>query len=128
VLKKRKFLIGGIILVAAISYLGVVGFQDAATYYYPVDELYAQGDTVRGQTVKAAGQVAPGSVEQIPATNTMKFTLTEAGADLPVVYRGAVPDAFKVGNDVVVEGKLDAEGVFQAETIMVKCASKYVPQ
>ena len=125
-LKKRKFLIGGIILFVAIGFLGVKAFE-GVTYYY-VGELLEQRDSVLGQTVQAAGQVAPGSVEQELASNTMKFTLTGAGNSLPVVYRGAVPDAFKAGNDVVVQGELGADGIFRAKTIMVKCPSKYVPR
>ena len=125
-LKKRKFLVGGIILFVAIGFLGVKAFDGVPQY--DVGELLEQGDSALGQRVQAAGQVAPGSVEQELASNTMKFTLTEAGNSLPVVYRGAVPDAFKAGNDVVVEGELGVDGVFQANTLMVRCASKYVPE
>ena len=128
-LKKRKFLIGGVILFAAITFLGVRGFQDAYTYSYDtVSEFMVQADTSPGQTVKVGGLVAPGLVEQDPSSNTMKFNLVDEGVILPVVYRGAVPDTFKVGNEVVVEGRIDADGVFQADTVMVKCASKYVPE
>lgn len=129
-LKKRKFLIGGIIIFAAIGFLGVMGFQGAATYYYTAGELLGQGDTVLGQTVKLAGQVVPGSVERAASGLVHRFDIVdvEAGKSLPVVYQGVMPDSFKVGNDVVVEGELGADGVFQAKTIMVKCPSKYVPQ
>lgn len=126
-MKRRKFLVAGVILFAAIGFLAVMAFRGATTYYYTVSELLGKGDTVWGQTVKAAGEVAPGSVSQEPG-NTMKFVITEGDSRLPVVYRGAVPDAFKVGNEVVVEGQIGSDGVFQAKTIMVKCASKYEPE
>ena len=47
---------------------------------------------------------------------------------LAVVYSGAVPDTFGVGKQPVVEGRFDAaSGVFQADSIIVKCASKAQP-
>jgi len=128
VLKRRRFLIGGLIVFLAIAYLGYMGFQSSATYYYSVSELLHQGNSIHGENVKVNGQVAAGSVEKEPGSLIMKFTITEAGENLPVVYKGVVPDAFRIGNDVVVEGYLDSEGIFQANTILVKCPSKYVPE
>jgi cytochrome c-type biogenesis protein CcmE len=60
----------------------------------------------------------------------LRFTLNDViGSDvsLPVVYRGAVPDTFKVGNGVIVEGTYTADGIFEATAILARCASKYLP-
>ncbi len=126
-LRERKFLIGGLIIVLAISFLGVVGFQRSATYYFTVSELLTQGKIVPNDNVRVNGQVVPGSVEQA-AGRLLKFTITEGGQSLPVVYQGAVPDTFKAGIDIVVEGHLNSTGVFQANAMLTKCPSKYVPQ
>ncbi len=115
-------------MVIAISYLGYMGFQSAATYYYTVSEVAEQGSSIYGERVRVNGLVAPGSLEQEPGSFTLKFTITEAEESLPVVYQGVVPDTFKVGNDVVVEGYLNQGGIFQATTILAKCPSKYVPE
>ncbi len=128
VVRKKKFLIGGLIVVLAISYLGYMGFESSATYYYTVSELIAQEATINGENVRVNGQVVPGSVENEPGGLTLKFTIVEQGESLPVVYHGVVPDTFKVGNDVVVEGHFNSDGVFLANTITTKCASKYVPE
>ncbi len=127
-LRKKKFLIGGIIVFIAISYLAYTGFQSAATYYYTVSEVAEQGSSIYGERVRVNGLVAPGSLEQEPGSFTLKFTITEGGESLPVVYQGVAPDTFKVGNEVVVEGSLNQEGIFRATTIMAKCPSKYVPE
>ncbi len=126
---KRKFLIGGIILFIAIGYLGYTGFVSSATYYYEVGELLGQSDLLLGQSVRVNGTVVPGSIEQETQGLALKFIIkdVELAATLPVVYHGAVPDTFKAGNDVVVEGKYTAEGTFEATTILTKCASKYIP-
>ncbi|MFH1646996.1 MAG: cytochrome c maturation protein CcmE [Chloroflexota bacterium] len=126
--KKRKFLIGGIIVILALSYLAYTGFESSAAYYYTVSEAAAPGNSVYGENLRINGKVAAGSIESDISTLTFKFFITEGGASLPVVYQGVVPDNFKDDSEVVVEGYLDQSGVFQADTILAKCPSKYVPQ
>ena len=130
VLKKKRFLIGGIIVFLAIGYLGYTGFQSSATYYYTVSEFMEQGDSIYGENIRVNGQVASGSVEQESAGRILRFTIidVEGEGSLPVVYQGVVPDSFKVGNEVVAEGHLNSNGVFQANTILTKCPSRYVPK
>ncbi len=126
-LKRKKFLIGGIIIFLAIAFLGYMSFTAAATWSYDVSQLLEQGSSIYGENVRVNGQVVPGSVNQEGLI--LRFTITDVKieASLPVVYQGVVPDTFKVGNEVVVEGQLNSDGTFQGHTLMVKCASRYVP-
>ncbi len=126
-LRKKRFLIGGMAVVIAISYLGFIGFQSSATYYYTTGEVLEQGSSVYGENVRVNGQVVPGSVAQEAQGRILKFTITDGEMSLPVVYQGITPDTFRVGSDVVIEGTLDTTGIFQAHTLMPKCPSKYVP-
>jgi cytochrome c-type biogenesis protein CcmE len=52
-----------------------------------------------------------------------------AGVSVPVVYTGTVPDLFKVGREIVVDGRLE-HGRFVAipNTLVTKCPSKYSPK
>ena len=129
-LKKKRFLSGGVIVFLAIGFLGFMGFMGAATYYYEVGDLLGQGSSIYGENVRVNGQVAPGSVEQEAQGTILRFTIIDIeGEDsLPVVYQGVVPDTFKVGNEVVAEGHLNSDGIFQAYTLMPKCPSRYVPE
>ena len=127
-LRKKKFLIGGIIIFLAIGYLGFMSFQGSATYYYTVSELVEQGSSIYDKNVRVSGPVAPGSVETESGSLVLRFAIIEGEKSLPVVYQGVVPDSFKVGNDIVIDGHLDSTGIFQANTILVKCPSKYVPE
>ena len=127
VLRRKRFFIGGIIIFLAIAYLGYMGFTSSATYYYTVSELLEQGSSVSGENIRVNGQVMPGSIEQEAAGRILRFTLTSEEVSLAVVYQGVVPDNFKTGNEVIAEGYLDSNGIFQAQTLMVKCPSKYVP-
>lgn len=129
-LKKKKFLIGGIIIVLAIVYLGYVGFQGSALYYYTVNEITDKKDELIGENLRVNGEVASGSIKQIIQEQKLEFTLLDFDEpnSLSVVFQGIVPDTFKDELDVVVEGNIDTEGVFHASSILTKCPSKYTPE
>ena len=129
VFKKKRFIIGGIIILLALGYLGYTSFAGAATYYYKVNEVLAKGSSVIGENVRVEGHVATGSVQRESVGRLLKFTISDtvSGESLAVVYSGVVPDTFKADSDVVVEGSIGLDGVFQAQTIMTKCPSKYEP-
>ena len=127
-LGKRKFLISGLIIILAIGYLAYSEFQEWKIFYYKVSELRGQGGSLQGENLRINGQVAADSVERELDGLTLRFTIIEGGESLPVVYEGVVPDAFKVGSSVVVEGHLNSAGIFQADSILTKCPSKYVPE
>jgi len=126
-LKKKKFIIGGAVLLLVIGFLAYRGFAGSAAYYYTVGELLSQGNALSGKVLRVNGQVLAGSVEQKPGNLDLKFTVTQSGQNLPVTYRGVVPDTFKPGGDIVVEGSLAPDGTFVAKTLMPKCPSKYLP-
>jgi len=127
-LRNKKFLIGGLLIIVAVSYLAYTGFESSAVYYYTVSELAEQDGAVRDTSIRVNGQVEIGSVAHNPTGSPgIEFTITEGGESLPVLYQGVVPDTFAAGREVVVEGRLDAEGIFQAHNILTKCPSKYEP-
>ena len=127
-LKKKKFLIGAIIIVIALGFLIYSGFSGATTYYYSVSELTNQVSSLNSESIKVNGIVIPDSVEQDITDLILKFTITEGGENLQVVYKGVVPDTFKADSEVVVEGQLNQEGVLEAYSILTKCPSKYEPE
>ena len=126
-LRKKRFLIGGIIVFIAMGYLGYSAFVGAATYYYKVGEFLALESSVYGQNVRVNGIVVAGSVEREAQGTVVRFTVADAegGGSLPVSFQGVVPDTFKEGGEVVIEGQLNADGIFQAHTLMAKCPSRY---
>jgi len=127
-LKKKRYVIGGLILVIVLGYLGFTAFQDSSTYYYTVDELLTDSELDTGQNVRVQGTVEIGSVQENDDTREVQFVLTHNNYSIPVVYSGIIPDAFKEGNDAVVEGNIEEDGTFRAHTISVKCPSKYVAE
>ena len=126
-MKNKRFVIGGIVILLAIGFLGFVGFQASATYYYTVSEFTSPETKSYDENIRISGDVQAESIEK-PSALTLEFTVTEGGESLPVHYKGVVPDTFEEGNGVVIEGYLDGDGVFQAHTVLVKCPTKYVPE
>ncbi|MFQ5742923.1 MAG: cytochrome c maturation protein CcmE [Acidobacteriota bacterium] len=114
----------GIVLVAVI-YVIITGMQDTMVYYYTVSEVRGQEAALTGEPLRVAGKVVVGSIERSTGNLVHSFMIEEGGQQLPVVYRGIAPDTFQDQAEAVVEGRLDAAGVFQATFLMAKCPSKY---
>lgn len=114
----------GVILVAVV-YVLITGMRDTMVYYYTVSEVAAQGDQMRGQPLRVAGNVVPGSIVTDSTGLRHEFVIEEGGKTLPVVYRDVVPDTFQDNAEAVVEGSIDDSGTFQATFLMAKCPSKY---
>jgi cytochrome c-type biogenesis protein CcmE len=107
-----------------IGYLVYAGIRDTMLYYLTVSELIQQGAQSANQGVRVGGKVIEGSVIWDPKDLRLSFIIRDDRATLPVVYQGVVPDSFKQGRKVIVEG-IYADGVFTASQIMPTCASKY---
>lgn len=125
-MKKRRSKLIFITLVALciIGYLVYAGIRDTMLYYLTVSELIQQGAQSANQGVRVGGKVIEGSVIWDPKDLRLSFIIGDDRATLPVVYQGVVPDSFKQGRKVIVEG-IYADGVFTASQIMPTCASKY---
>lgn len=125
---KWKFVIGGLLILGAIAYVTVSSFQSNAIYYLTLKEMNAQRTSLIGQPVRVNAPLDKSSIQFDDKTLTLKFILKDGDLVLPVVYKGVVPDTMGQGESVVAEGRLGADGVFQASTILVKCPSKYESQ
>jgi cytochrome c-type biogenesis protein CcmE len=120
-----SFMIGGIAILAAVAYLVYANTQASAVYYMTVSEL-RHCATCTTQSVRVAGIVQAGSIQRDDQKNVMRFVITEGNQSLPVTYTGGiVPDIFRAGIQVVVEGYYTGSGPFQATTLLAKCPSKF---
>ena len=126
-MKKKKYLIGGIILGLAMSALIYNAFARSSVYYYEVSEILANQSDYLTKEVRLGGKVTADPVSWDAGSRVRKFTVTDGTKNLPVEYQGVVPDNFKADTDVIVQGTYK-DGVFYATTLQAKCASKYVPK
>jgi len=127
--RKRRlpisFMLGGLAILGAVIYLVFANTQADAMYYMTVSELKSCA-TCSTQAVRVAGVVQARSVVQANAQQ-IRFTIADSSSSqsLPVVYNGIVPDIFRPGITVVVEGLYTGKGAFQAQTLLAKCPSKF---
>lgn len=123
--KKMRFMIGFAVIVAAVAYFAVAGFQEGKAYYRTIEELHAMGNNANGQRLRVAGLVKPGSIDR--QGRDLNFKIYQDNLELAVNYTGSapVPDTFKDGAEAVVEGQQRPDGTFEADHIQAKCASKY---
>ncbi|HZR42389.1 MAG TPA: cytochrome c maturation protein CcmE [Ktedonobacteraceae bacterium] len=119
-----SFLLAGIAILGAIVYLVYANTQANAVYYMTVPEL-KQCTTCVTQSVRVAGVVQSGTIVRDDAHQTISFTIADSNSTLQVVYSGVVPDIFRPGIQVVVEGHYTGKGPFQAQTLLAKCPSKF---
>ena len=106
--------------------LAMWGLKDRAAYFYVPADI-AAGRAPPGRAMRLGGMVAEGSVVRDADGLTVRFTVTDGPAKVPVVYRNILPDLFREGSGVVAEGSLNRAGVFEATTILAKHDERYMP-
>jgi cytochrome c-type biogenesis protein CcmE len=119
-----SFVLAGIAILGAVIYLVYANTQANAAYYMTVSEL-KQCTTCSAQSVRVAGVVQGGSIVRDDQKQTIRFTVIDGKQTMPVTYSGVVPDIFRPGIQVVVEGHYSSQGPFQAQTLLAKCPSKF---
>jgi cytochrome c-type biogenesis protein CcmE len=112
------------VIAACVGYLIYAASGGASEYYVTVTELRAHqpsGD------VRVAG-VVQDDVRKTDGGLHVTFTEKDGTASMPVEYTGTLPDIFQPGITVVAEGRLGADGVFHARTLLAKCPSRFATQ
>lgn len=118
-----SFVIAGVAIAGAVFYLVMANTSTTAEYYLTIHELRVC-TTCSSRAIRVAGIVAPNSIVRDNATQAVHFIMSDSAETMPVQYSGVVPDIFRPGIQVVVEGHL-VNGVFQAQNLLAKCPSKF---
>ena len=122
--RRQKLILGGIIILTGIGALIVYSFNQSLVYDHSVAEFLAD-PALQRSNCRIYGKVAAASVVRETGGIGLRFAVTDGERSVPVAYAREVPDTFKEEGDVVVEGMLNAEGVFVAHHLLAKCPSKY---
>ena len=123
-----KFTLGAVLIVGAVGYLMATGVKQTGQYFLTPSELsqkLASDPTFYDVGMRVGARVVPGSVTRDVAHQTLAFRVTDGSASYPVVYRGIAPDTFNDSVEVVVEGRIQRDGVIHATDVLAKCGSRY---
>jgi len=116
---------GGVTVLALAAVLVLFAMRDSIVFFYTPSDLEKQ-TLVDGQRFRLGGLVAEGSVKRNDGNN-VRFGVTDTIKTISVVYTGILPDLFREGQGVVTEGRLNAAGVFQADSVLAKHDENYMP-
>ena len=123
--KYGKFAVLIAVVIAALVWLASTGVSETKTYYKTISELGQMGDRAYQERLRVAGDVESGSIQR--TQGQVCFTLTQDKKQLKVAYAGTdpLPDTFRDGAQALADGRMGHDGVFHANKIQAKCASKY---
>lgn len=114
------------VLALAMGYLVYAAFPGNTLYYLTVGEFLADAQAMDGKSGRVVGKLVPGSLQEVSGTMEKKFTITDQREVLHATYSGPLPGLFESPHsDIVLEGSFSEGRVFQTDTVIVKCPSKY---
>ena len=114
-------------LLAVAAGLILAALQENIVFFIAPAEI-AERQIEPGQRFRIGGLVEAGSVEKQLENPTVRFRITDLRASVMVQYTGLLPDLFSEGEGVVAEGRLTADGVFVADSVLAKHDENYMPQ
>ncbi len=139
-----KFLIGGLLILAAVSYLIVSSTTAGARYFITVQELKNDSQYIN-KTIRISGAVIGDTIQYDEKNLVIDFAIANIPSDytnlskalyesvndpnsirIPVHIVGQVkPDLLKHEAQAILTGSLDKNGVFQATELLLKCPTKF---
>jgi cytochrome c-type biogenesis protein CcmE len=149
-MQRNKFLLGGLLILAAVIYLIFSSTQASAEFFMTVDEVNAQGQSVVGKNLRLSGAVVGDSIQYDANTLTLSFDVAHVPGDnaeieaqgglaevlhaavmdptrarVKVVYIGPKPDLLRDEAQAIMTGHMAADGIFYADELLLKCPTRY---
>lgn len=115
----------GVAVLSLAAIMVMFALKDSVVFFHTPSDILEK-HIAAGQRIRLGGLVAEGSVLRGQGT-TVSFKVTDTLKELPVTYTGVLPDLFREGQGVVAEGRLDAAGVFVADSVLAKHDANYMP-
>ncbi len=125
--KRRLYLVfAGMVLLGAAAALVLSALRDNLVFFYSPTEILDR-EIEPGRRLRLGGLVVEGSLERNPGDGSVAFRVTDLSNEVPVTFRGLLPDLFREGQGVVAEGVLDRNGMFRAADVLAKHDENYMP-
>lgn len=114
----------GVVALGVAAALVLSAFNRNLVFFFTPSQVAAH-EAPLGRTFRIGGMVVPGSLKREGVE--VRFVVTDTAKNIPVVYRGQLPDLFREGKGVVAQGSLGPDGVFTAREVLAKHDANYMP-
>lgn len=123
--KKVKLIITAVVIISAIAVLIAGGLQNTTGSYLTIQEALAVQSQSDGKYIQMEGKLVPNTTKWNADKVELRFSLTDGKSKINIIYNSVKPDNFDSGYPIIVEGKFNGSSEFVADSLKVKCPSKY---
>ena len=124
--KRLSVILGGLVFLGAATTLTFVALGQKTSYFYMPSDLTTNA-VAPGQQIRLGGLVKAGTLMRDKGA-TVTFDVTDKKKTVKVTYTGILPDLFREGQGVVVEGAFNPGGTFVADSVLAKHDERYMPK
>ncbi|TSA19999.1 MAG: cytochrome c maturation protein CcmE [Betaproteobacteria bacterium] len=124
--KKLLAITVGVAVLGIVVALVLNAFSSNLVFFFSPTEV-VQGKAPKDRAFRIGGLVEMGSVQRSADGMTLRFKVTDTAESIAVTYQGVLPDLFKEGKGAVAEGRMGADGLFTASTVLAKHDENYMP-
>lgn len=124
--QKLLWVLGGVSLLGVATALVLNALNKNLNYFYTPTQV-SNHEAPNNRSFRIGGLVVAGSLRREPDGLTVEFVVTDTARNIPVRFKGILPDLFKEGKGVVAQGKLEADGHFAADQVLAKHDENYMP-
>jgi cytochrome c-type biogenesis protein CcmE len=118
------FITAGVALLAIAGMFVLNAFQSNLVFFFTPTQV-SNGEAPKERAFRVGGMVKEGSLKK--DGENVQFVVTDFAHDVPVSYKGLLPDLFKEGKGVVAQGKLLEANQFAASEVLAKHDENYMP-
>ncbi|MFZ5640890.1 MAG: cytochrome c maturation protein CcmE [Bacillota bacterium] len=122
---KVKLIIASAVIIGALGLLIAGGLNNTTGSYLTIQEALAVQSSSTGKFIQMEGNLVPGSTAWNADKIELRFALTDGKNKINIIFNDVKPDNFDSGYPIIVEGKFNGSSEFVADTVKVKCPSKY---
>lgn len=124
--KRFGLIAAGLILLVIATVLITKSFRSNLVFFFTPTQV-EKGEAPKTGSFRIGGLVENGSLKRLPDGLHVRFRVTDTAKTMQVEYKGILPDLFKEGKGVVAEGRLGANGLFEADQVLAKHDENYMP-
>ncbi len=149
-MQRNKFILGGLLILAAVVYLIVLSTQASAEYFMTVDEIKAEGSSAIGKSLRLSGAVMGDTIQYDAETLNLQFDVAHVSGDndeieaqgglaevlfqavndpsrqrITVIYNGPKPDLLRGEAQAIMTGHIGEDNIFYADELLLKCPTRY---